>query len=92
MLVAVGTEPDPNPEPERNEIDIYEFLRTYQPAFPEDDSSEVPKDHLLKLFSCLNVGSKVAGGPLSEELDLLQMEEPYVMVRPVARQPVVEDL
>jgi hypothetical protein len=74
VLVAVGTEPDPNPEPERNEIDIYEFLRTYQPAFPEDDSSDI------------------GGGHLSEELDALQMEEPYALARPAATQPNIEDL
>ncbi len=77
-MVAVGTEPDPSPEPERDEIDIYEFLRTYQPAMQEDDSSDA--------------GGGGGGGP-SEDGDTLLLDEPYLMAaRPIVRAAPIVDL
>ena len=49
MLVAVSTESEPLAQPERDEIDIYEFLRTYHPP-AEDDSSELaPSEDAVQL-------------------------------------------
>ncbi len=70
VFTAVDTEPDAAhaTEVERDEIDIYEFLRTYQPgavggATPDEDSSDI--------------------GQQSEDGEpQVQLDEPYVMVRP----------
>ena len=45
VLTIVGVEPDAKSAPDGDQIDIYEFLRTYQPS-PEDDSSDAQSEDI----------------------------------------------